>query len=104
MAKCLRCGKSTIVRGHVALSDGAVCTPCFKKLGFKLADTAGSGAYCYDDIKDGKDMLWSNLERRRQRHQEWLDEHPDVVDFMAALDENDDDQTDSDENNEIGDF
>lgn len=58
MAKCLRCGKSTIVRGHVALSDGAICTPCFKKLGFKLSDTATASIYHYADIKDGRDAYY----------------------------------------------
>lgn len=55
MAKCIRCGKSTIVRGHVKLADAAICTPCFKDLGFKLTDTATASIYKYDEIKDGKD-------------------------------------------------
>ena len=60
MAKCIRCGKSTIVRGHVKLADSAICTPCFKGLGFKLTDTAGATIYKYDDIKNGKDAYYSN--------------------------------------------
>ena len=59
MAKCIRCGKSTIVRGHVKLRDAAICTPCFKQLGFKLTETAGASAYTYDEIKDGKDAMFS---------------------------------------------
>ena len=55
MAKCIRCGKSTLVRGHVKLADGAICTPCWKSLGFKLTETASSDSYRYDDIKDGRD-------------------------------------------------
>lgn len=55
MAKCIRCGKSTLVRGHVKLADAAICTPCWKSLGFKLTETASSDSYRYDDIKDGRD-------------------------------------------------
>lgn len=65
MAKCMRCGKNTIVRGHVKLADGAVCTPCFKSLGFKLTDTAGAAAYHYDDIKDGKDAMYAKRIQNR---------------------------------------
>ena len=59
MAKCIRCGKSTIARGHVKLADAAICTPCFKSLGFKLTETAGATIYRYDDIKDGKDAYYA---------------------------------------------
>lgn len=55
MAKCIRCGKSTLVRGHVSLEDAAICTPCWKSLGFKLTETATAKLYRYDDIKDGRD-------------------------------------------------
>ena len=55
MAKCIRCGKSTLVRGHVKLADGAICTPCWKSLGFKITETATSSLYRYEDIKDGRD-------------------------------------------------
>ena len=58
MAKCMMCGKSTLVKGHVKLADGAICTPCFLKLGFKLTDTATSSTYTYDEIKDGKDAMY----------------------------------------------
>lgn len=61
MAKCIRCGKSTIVRGHVKLADAAICTPCFKALGYKLTDTSTASLYKYDDIKDGKE----EADRRR---------------------------------------
>lgn len=104
MAKCLRCGKNTIIRGHVALSDGAVCTPCFKKLGFKLTETAGASSYYYDDIKEGKDMLQANLEKRRYRHQKWLEDHSDVVDFMDALDEDPEETEENEEIEENNDF
>lgn len=65
MAKCIRCGKSTIVRGHVKLRDAAICTPCFKQLGFKLTETAGASAYTYDEIKDGKDAYFDNRHKER---------------------------------------
>ena len=57
MAKCMKCGKSTLVKGHVKLADGAICTPCFRSLGFKLGDVTTSSQYKYDDIKDGHDAM-----------------------------------------------
>lgn len=65
MAKCIRCGKSTVVRGHVKLRDAAICTPCFKQLGFKLTETAGAVSYFYDDIKDGKDEYYENMRKKK---------------------------------------
>lgn len=50
MAKCMRCGKSTLVRGHVILKDGAICTPCFKELGYKILDAATSRQYTYAEL------------------------------------------------------
>lgn len=58
MAKCMMCGKSTLIKGHVKLADGAICTPCFLKLGFKLSDATTSSLYKYDDIKEGKDVMY----------------------------------------------
>lgn len=87
MAKCIRCGKSTLVRGHVKLADAAICTPCFKQLGFKLTETAGASVYRYDDIKDGRDNLSRNMAARRRKHEQWLSEHPEVSDLMDALEE-----------------
>lgn len=60
MAKCIKCGKNTLVRGHVKLADSAICTPCFKSLGFKLTETAGATIYKYDEIKNGKDAYYEN--------------------------------------------
>ena len=57
MAKCLKCGKSTLIKGHVKLADGAICTPCFLSLGFKLGDVTTSSQYKYDDIKDGLEEM-----------------------------------------------
>ena len=87
MAKCIRCGKSTLVRGHVKLADGAICTPCWKSLGFKLTETAGAVAYPYEDIRDGRENLSRNMARRKAKHKAWLEEHPEVADFMDAIDE-----------------
>lgn len=102
MAKCIRCGKSTVVRGHVKLRDAAICTPCFKQLGFKLTETAGAVSYYYDDIKDGKDCVAQNLARRRKKHEEWLEAHPEVVSLMEALDEgHEDDEPEKDEDTDI---
>lgn len=50
MAKCMKCGKSTLVRGHVALKDGTICTPCYKALGYKITDAATSKLYTYAEI------------------------------------------------------
>lgn len=58
MSKCIKCGKSTVVRGHVKLADAAICTPCFKSLGFKLNDTLTASLYRYDDIKNGRDKYY----------------------------------------------
>jgi len=54
MAKCMKCGKSTLVRGHVSLKDGAICTPCFRELGYKLTDAATSKLYTYAEITGRK--------------------------------------------------
>lgn len=57
MAKCIRCGRSTLLHGHVKLKDAALCTPCFKALGFSTkfnsTDIIFSSHYSWDDIKDG---------------------------------------------------
>ena len=74
MAKCIRCGKSTVVRGHVKLADSAICTPCFKSLGFKLTDTAGAIIFKYDDIKNGKDSYYSNeIDKAAERYDQEQD-------------------------------
>lgn len=102
MAKCIRCGKSTVVRGHVKLEDAAICTPCFKSIGFKLTDTAGAAVYRYEDIKNGKDQLGKAMAERRRKHLKWLEEHPEVVDFIDALDESLAEEPDEEDPDEIG--
>lgn len=61
MAKCIRCGKSTLIRGHIKLSDADLCTPCFRELGFtnKLTttDIITIRGYKWNDIKDGRDTM-----------------------------------------------
>lgn len=54
MAKCMKCGKSTLVRGHVGLKDGAICTPCFRELGYKLTDATTSKLYTYSELIERK--------------------------------------------------
>ena len=54
MAKCIRCGKNTLVRGHVGLKDGAICTPCFKELGYKITDATTSRLYTYSELVEHK--------------------------------------------------
>ena len=53
MAKCIKCGKSTLVRGHVALADCVLCTPCYKSLGGKITEAYLMKYKTYDEIKDG---------------------------------------------------
>lgn len=68
MPKCIRCGKSTILKGHVALKDSAICTPCFLGLGFKLNETGyAKTLYTYDDIKDGKAAMQERETAERNR-------------------------------------
>lgn len=91
MAKCIRCGKSTLVRGHVKLSDGAICTPCWRSLGFKITETSTSSIYSYDEIKDGRDAYYqkqwakSNAEYAR-RESERLGLYYADYDTLEALD------------------
>lgn len=94
MAKCIRCGKSTVVRGHVKLADATICTPCFKELGFKIMDSTLARAWIYDDIKDGKENLQRNQYIRAKKHEEWLKEHPEVTDIMSALSDEDEPEVD----------
>lgn len=65
MAKCIKCGRSTLLHGSVKLKDGSVCFPCFKQLGFDAkpgsTDLITSTLLSWDDIKDGKD----EYDRRR---------------------------------------
>ena len=66
MAKCIRCGKSTLMRGHIRLKDADLCTPCFKELGFdgSMSGTdvlIAKNTYSWNDIKDGK----AEYDRRR---------------------------------------
>lgn len=99
MAKCIRCGKSTLVRGHVKLEDGAICTPCWKKLGFKITETASASIYRYEDIKDGKDHVYEAMQRRKAKHQQWLEDHPDAASFFETLEElQEPDENETDEN------
>ena len=57
MAKCMKCGKSTLIRGHVSLADGAICTPCYKALGFKITEAYLMKFKTYNEIAAGKDAM-----------------------------------------------
>ena len=59
MAKCIRCGKSTALRGHVKIKDADLCGVCFKELGFQRNDVLTASLYSYADIKDGRDAYYS---------------------------------------------
>ena len=104
MAKCIKCGKSTLARGHVKLADATICTPCFKSLGFKItADAPLARAWTYGDIKDGKENVERNRYIRAKKHEKWLEEHPDAAAIFDAI--GDDAETDEDvgieENKEV---
>ena len=80
MAKCIRCGKSTLVRGHIKLKDADLCTPCFKELGFERSDYLIANMYSYNDIKDGRSAYNARksrerAERERQERSEQLGLH-----------------------------
>lgn len=65
MAKCIRCGKSTALRGHVKIKDADLCGVCFKDLGFDRNDILTASIYAYNDIKDGRDTYYQKLIDRR---------------------------------------
>ena len=100
MAKCIRCGKSTLVRGHVTLADATICTPCFKDLGFKIMDSTMARAWTYNDIKDGKENLERNRYIRTKKHEEWLREHPEHAAVFDAISESNEEADEIDENEE----
>ena len=58
MAKCIRCGKSTLAHGHVKLADAVICGKCFRDLGFDKGEVLISSSYKYNDIKDGRDAYY----------------------------------------------
>ena len=95
MAKCIRCGKSTLVRGHVTLADATICTPCFKELGFKItADAPLARSWTYGDVKDGKENVQRNQYIRAKKHEKWLKEHPDMAAVFDAISNEDEDAVD----------
>lgn len=100
MAKCIRCGKSTLARGHVKLSDGIICTPCFKKLGFKILEAGPAQAYTYDLIKDGKENIERNRAILRARHEQWMEQNPDLAAVFDALETDSDDDEKANEKQE----
>ena len=87
--KCKRCGKSLFGRGGQKILDGYVCYPCFYELGFEKSDRQLTSPlpYNYEDIERGKAEIWNVIEERRLKHEQWLQEHPDVVEFMNVLEE-----------------
>ena len=57
MAKCVKCGLTTAGRGHIDLSDGAICGPCFKELGFRPTDAYKVKDYSFFDIQEGAEKF-----------------------------------------------
>ena len=82
MSKCVRCGKSTFIRGHVSLKDSAICSPCFLSLGFKFGDSAlAKSLYSYDDIKDGREKMEER--RTAEWNQKYIQECADKFDLTV---------------------
>ena len=88
MAKCVKCGGSFLTRGRIRLKDADICFKCFESLGFERKDGIYNGKqYRWDDIKDGYYAYRAKENVRIRKHEKWLEDHPEVVDFMAAIDE-----------------
>ena len=88
MAKCIKCGGSFLTRGRIRLKDADICFKCFDSLGFNHKDGIYNGKqYRWDDIKDGYYAYRAKENVRIKAHEKWLEEHPETLDFMAAIDE-----------------
>lgn len=57
MAKCMKCGKSTLFRGQVPLADGTICSLCYKDLGFDVSDVSLMKFKTYAQIAAGKEAM-----------------------------------------------
>ena len=86
MAKCICCGGSCLTRGRIKLMDADICFKCFDALGFdhKLEFYVARNLYKWDEIKVGKSAYLKNKEAA---HEKWLQDNPDVVEFINVLDE-----------------
>ena len=86
MSKCISCGGSCLTRGRIKLMDADICFKCFDALGFdhKLEFYVARNLYKWDEIKVGKVAYLRNKEAA---HEKWLQDNPDVVEFMNVLDE-----------------
>lgn len=86
MAKCICCGGSCLTRGRIKLVDADICFKCFDALGFdhKTDFYVARDLYKWDEIKNGRAAFWEN---KNAKHEQWLEDNPDVVEFMNVLDE-----------------
>ena len=86
MAKCICCGGSCLTRGRIKLVDADICFKCFDTLGFdhKTDFYVARDLYKWDEIKNGRVAFWEN---KNAKHEQWLEDNPDVVEFMNVLDE-----------------
>lgn len=86
MAKCICCGGSCLTRGRIKLVDADICFKCFDALGFdhKTDFYVARDLYKWDEIKNGRVAFWEN---KNAKHEQWLKDNPDVVEFMNVLDE-----------------
>lgn len=65
MSSCIRCGKSTLMRGSVKLKDEIICAKCFKDLGFDKSDMLAAKLRTYSEIKNGRDAYVTGMINRR---------------------------------------
>lgn len=63
MAKCVNCGMTTSLLGHIEFKDGsAICEKCFKGLGFRPTEAKKMKDYSFFDIKDGAEEFDKKFE------------------------------------------
>ena len=90
MAKCIKCGGGFMTRGRIRLAHADICFKCFDSLGFDhKIDIYGSRDLKWSEIQVGKAAYQRNKE---EAHKKWLEDHPDVVEFINVLNEEDEDE------------
>lgn len=67
MGKCLRCGKESFLFKNFELKDGEICKKCFRALGFDKSYDLITGAYTYDEIKDGADEMFKKWQEKKKK-------------------------------------
>lgn len=87
MAKCMHCGKSTLIYGHVKLKDGIICTPCFKSFGFKIKDASLGSVYTYEELLERNNpsptLLFANY--GQERDLAFTEQEESIFDIVRSL-------------------